>query len=291
MSSTSSPTVSRRWLALEMRRLRLQARMPQAKVAKALGCQVPKISLMENGGRLVREEDLKILLELFDVPDDAREPYVDEAANARERGWWELEPYDNEDTVPPHLGQFLGLEQGAERIRAYQTFVVHGLLQTAEYASALIRGLGLEFSEEKIDRLVGLRLLRQDVVRASGGTRLWVIMDEAALRHLVGSRAVMRAQLDHVVDLAHAHENVTVQVVPFDRSGAYRAGYGPFTILSFSFRTDPGLVYMEHREGAQFLDGRGEIDSYSVLFRQLSELALTPEGSLAMLGASAREFA
>ena len=287
MSSTSSPTVSRRWLALEMRRLREERRLPQARVAKALGCQVPKVSLMENGKRPLQEADLKTLLELFDVPHESHAQYFAELQTAHERGWWEF--YD-EETVPDWLAQFIGLEQGASRIRAYQPAIVHGLLQTPDYIAGLFRDNIAELSEEKIARLVDIRRRRQHMLRSGAATHVWVILDEAALRHVVGSRETMRDQLEHVIDLCVANEGIVVQAIPFDRGAAYEAALGAFTVLSFPFGTDPGVVYRERQKGADFLDSLLELDDHSVRFQRLAELALSPKDSLALLRASARAY-
>lgn len=288
MSSTTSPTVSRRWLALEMRRLRKERRLSQAAVAEALGCQVPKVSHIETGQRPLQDADLKVLLELFKVPDDERQPYVDALARAHERGWWD--DYDDA-TLPAWLVPFLGLEQGAQGLKAYQPALVHGLLQTPHYAAAIYRGLTGDWSEQKISRYVELRLRRQEILlRQTEPTELAVVLDEAALHHMVGDRRIMAAQLEHVVELCRAQDNITVQVVPFDRGGSYEAAYGSFTILTFPYAKDPGAVYMEHHLGGVVLDALLEIDKYSALFEQLSHQALQPDDSLEMLLSTAKTY-
>jgi transcriptional regulator with XRE-family HTH domain len=272
-----------------MRRLRETADLSQRAVAKALGCQVPKVSLMENGKRPLQEGDLKTLLEVFDVPDDDHQQYFDELQNAHERGWWEF--YD-EDTVADWYADFIGLEQGAERIRAYQSAVIHGLLQTPAYATALYQDPIARLNEEKVARLVDVRRRRQRVLRGDGDLRrLAVVLDEAALRHVAGDSRVMREQLDHVVELCESNDRIAVRIVPFDRGGgASAAAYGPFTMFKFTFETDPGLVYKELVSGSVFLDSLPELDKHSMMFERLSELALPPEESLAMLRASAKEY-
>ena len=288
MTPASSPAVSRRWLALEMKRLRKERRLSQPAVAKALGCQVPKVSLMENGQRPLHGGDLKTLLELLDVPDEDRRQYLDEFDNAQEKGWWEF--YD-EATVPDWLAQFIGFEQGAERIRAYQPALVHGLLQTPEYAAGVFTDAMSELSEEKIARVVEVRRRRQRRLRSGeAAPELSVVLDEAALRRVVRDSATMGAQLDYVVGLCEENANITVRVVPFERGGAYEAAGGPFTILSFPFETDHGLVYKERRSSAEFLDDFAEINAHSVTFRRLSDLALSPKESLRMLRACARDY-
>jgi hypothetical protein len=191
------------------------------------------------------------------------------------------------------------LEQGAGQIRAYQPALVHGLLQTAEYAAEIFRGSPDGTSAEKITRLVDVRLKRQRVLESSrDGLRLHLILDEAALRRLVGSRTIMSDQLRHVAGVAQANPNVTVQVIPFDRGGAYEAAGGPFTILDF-FASHLSLIHRERRipkEGsktasaAEFLDSVDEVDDHSLMFERLSDLALTSKESLTMLRACANEY-
>jgi transcriptional regulator with XRE-family HTH domain len=290
MTRTTSPTVSRRWIALEMKRLRQQAGLSQAAVAKALGCQVPKVSLMENGQRPVHDDDLRTLLDLFDVSDDTRQHYIDESKNAHEKGWWEQPPYD-EHTIPPWYSRFIGLEQGAARIRAYQPAVIHGLLQTPEYATELFMDTPQGGSAEKIARLVDVRRRRQRVLETSTNPpELCVILDEAATRRLVGSPEAMSRQLRHLVSLCRANSNITVLVVPFESGGAYEAACGPFTILDFGFTDHPSLVYRERRSASEFLDSLVEIDDHSLMFERLTDLALSPRESLRMLSVGAERY-
>jgi transcriptional regulator with XRE-family HTH domain len=289
MTHPTSPTVSRRWLALEMKRLRKERRLSQATVAKALGCQVPKVSLMETGQRPLQDADLKTLLELFEIPDEDRHHYLDELENAQAQAWWDL--YD-EATVPHWYANLIGLEQGADRIRAYQPAVVHGLLQTPAYAGEILRGTLSELSEEKCTRLVELRLRRQRrFLQGSGAPSVSVVLDESVLRRLNGDREIMRAQLDHVVRLCHQHENVTVNVVELSRGGASAAALGAFTILNFPLPHDPGVVYRERQSDADFLDTERDIDTHSVMFQGLIDLALSPSESLEMLRDTAQSYA
>jgi transcriptional regulator with XRE-family HTH domain len=280
MSSTSSPTVSRRWLALEMRRLRETARLSQRDVADALGCQVPKVSHLETGKRLLQDADLKTLLELFQVADP--QAYLDEYANSQRPAWWDT---INPDIAPDWYREFIGIEQGASRIRAYQPSVIHGLLQTADYARAMYRNdiLGSR-SEEEIARLVDVRVRRQERLTTDAEfLQLQIVLDEAVLRRVVGSREVMRAQVKQLLTLAAA-PNIQVQIVPFDRGGGYEAMLGAFTILTFPFPSDVALVYMERRDAAEFLDSFAAVSRYSLTFQRLvDDLALSEADSMSLL--------
>jgi transcriptional regulator with XRE-family HTH domain len=288
MTRTSSPTVLRRWLALEMRRLRLEAGLSQGDVARGIGCKVPKVSLIEGGERNIHDDDLLRMLELFEVPIERHSEYVEAARIARTKGWWER--YDDHTTAPWHQ-TFVGLEQGAERLRSYQTAIFHGLLQTPAYTAAILRSGTSTISEEMIVRLVDLRRRRQEaIVRDDHPLQLWALVDEAALRHVIGGHETMRSQLEHVAEVVRDHDNVTFQIVPFERGAAWEATYGPFTILSFGFRTDPGVVYIEHRSGAMTLDSIAEVDTHSTIFERLRGFALTPEKSVKLLLQTAKDY-
>jgi transcriptional regulator with XRE-family HTH domain len=285
MTRTSSPTVSRRWIALELKRLRHDAGLSQAEVAKVLRCQVPKISLMESAQRNVQDADLDKLLALFEVPDNRRSQYFDAAKNGRKKAWWER--YEDH-VIPDWLEQYVGLEQGAERLRSYQSAIVHGLLQTEDYIGALLKS-SPTVSEERIQQIVDVRLHRQGALsRASDPLQMWAVMDEAVLRQVVGSHKIMQAQLEYLVDVAAEQSNITIQVLPFDRGAAYEAGYGSFTVLSFPWRNDPGVVYVENRSGAFCLESLRDVDAHSRIFDHLQALALSPEDSLGMLRDAAK---
>src|SRR6266508_3472016 len=207
MTRTSSPTVARRWIALELKRLRHDAGLSQAEVAKVLGCQVPKISLMESAQRNVQDGDLETLLTLFEVPKGRQSQYFDAAKNGRRKAWWER--YEDH-VIPNWLEQYVGLEQGADKLRSYQNAVVHGLLQIEEYTQALLRS-SPSYSEEKIQQIVDVRLHRQSALeRSTDPLDIWAVMDEAVVRQVVGSHAIMRAQLEHLAGAAEGRPNVHV---------------------------------------------------------------------------------
>jgi transcriptional regulator with XRE-family HTH domain len=285
----TTAAVSRRWLAIEVRRLRRERHLSQATVAKALGCQVPKVSLIENGQRPIQDADLKSLLELFEVPTSDHDRYIAELQNSHERGWWE--DYDTA-IVPGWYRDFMGLEQGATRIRAYQPAIVHGLLQTAEYAAAIYRDHELAgFGEEKIARLVSIRSRRQQILEPKASSpELLVILDEGATRRVVGSPSVMRAQLQQIIAVCEANPRISVRIIPFSRGGAFGAAHGAFTIFGFPFAGDASLVYKERASAADFIDDPRELNDHSVMFRRLLGLALSPDESMATLAEQADQY-
>lgn len=285
----ASPTVWRRWLAAELQRLRADAGLDQKQVAKALRCTVTKVSYLENAQRPVVPRDLdEVLLPLYGVPEDRWPVYLDAARRSRLKGWWEA--YE-EDVVPEWFSRFIGLEQGAARLRSYDPQTVSGLLQTPEYAAEVIRSGSTGFTEVQIDHRVQLRTLRQAALtRATDPLELWAVLDEATLRRVVGGPAAMRAQIEHVVSVTEL-PNVTVQVMPFER-GAHAGMAGGFTILDFPWPTDPGVVFVESGWSVGvYFEQRHEVDDQSIAFRKLSDLALPPADSVEMMRAAAKALA
>lgn len=288
MAETSSPTVWRRWLALELVRLRQENGLDQKDVAKALRCTVGKVSYYEQAVRPVVPRDLdEVLLPLYKVPQERWPVYLDAARNARQKGWWES--YGT-DTVPGWLSLYVGLEQGAAQLRAYEAQFVPGLLQTEAYAEAVVRRGTAELTEDQVARRIRLRTERQAaLVREPDPLRLWAVLDEAVLRRVVGSPEIMREQLHHLATAAEKAK-ITIQVLPFEH-GAHPGMKGPFTIFGFPWAADPGVVYIEHRCGAFYLEQPLEIEAHTVAFEHLCAQALSPEESITMIrGIAAKEI-
>jgi len=191
--------------------------------------------------------------------------------------------------VPEWLSLYIGLEQGAAQLRIYDAQLITGVLQTQDYANAIVRRGTAELTEEQIARRVEFRASRSRVLtREPDPLRLWVVLDEAALRRVVGTRTIMRHQLNHLVGAAE-QAKITVQVLPFDH-GAHPGMQGPFTILDFPWPTDPGLVYIEHRCGAFYLEEPEEITAHTIAFEHLCAHALRPDQSVTMIRDLAKEY-
>jgi transcriptional regulator with XRE-family HTH domain len=285
----ASPTVWRRWLAAELQRLRAKAGLDQKQVAKALRCTVTKVSYVENAQRPVVPRDLdEVLLPLYEVPADLWPAYLDAARRSREKGWWEAY---SEDVLPDWFSRFVGLEQGASRLRSYDPQTVSGLLQTPEYTAEVVRSGSAGFTDEQILQRVELRGRRQAVLAREGQPlELWAVLDEAALRRVVGGPVAMRAQIERVIAAAE-RPNVTVQVIPFDR-GAHAGMAGRFTILDFPWSTDPGVVFVESGWSVGvYFEQPHEVRDQSLAFQKLADLALPPAESVEMMVAAARALA
>ena len=187
------------------------------------------------------------------------------------------------------MSLFVGLEQGAAAIRSFELVVIPGLLQTHRYAAAVLKKDVWPFTDDRIERLVEVRMARQGILaREPDPLNLSVVLDEAILRHAADPR-IMAEQLDHLITMAE-RSNITLRVLPY-RHGVHSYAPGAFQILEFPWDTDPGVVYNEHRDGAVYLEEVHEIDSYTLAFERLSDLAMTPDESIATMRAIAEEYA
>jgi transcriptional regulator with XRE-family HTH domain len=275
VATASSPTVWRRWLALELRRLRDERGLSQKEAGKACGWSGARLSYIENAQQNVEEDDLDRLLGAYQVPEDRWGDYFEAVSQSHRRGWWER----YERVVPKWSLLFLGLEQGAQHIQQFETSLVPGLLQTPNYAEIVLRNDGWRRTPQVIRQQVELRTQRQAVVtRDANPVKFSVVLDECVLHRLPKDRDIAREQLEHLAS-ASERENVEIRVLPFSE-GIHAYTTADFAILSFPFKSDDGLVYLEHREGAIYLEEVSEIESYKLAFTDLSGMAMSPDESL-----------
>jgi transcriptional regulator with XRE-family HTH domain len=264
------PTVLRILLGTQLRRLREARGITAQQAAKAIRGSESKISRIELGRNAVREVDIADLLSLYGITDTTeREQLLSLASQANQPGWW----HRYQDILPGWFQAYIGLEESAESIRSYDPQFIPGLLQTEEYAAAVL-ALG-DFSDEETERLVYLRKERQRRF-SSGGLRLWAIIDETALRRPVGSPGLMRAQLAHLLSLSHL-PGFTLQVAP-PAAGALAAP-GSFSILSFAVPDLPDVVYLEQLTSAMYLDKPSDVHRYTTTMDKLSTASATPDES------------
>ena len=265
------PTVPRMLLGIQLRRYREAAGVSPDQAGYDIRASRSKISRMENGQVRFKERDVTDLLALYGVTDEKiRAGLVALVRQANAPGWWSK--YG--DIMTDWFESYLGLETAASVIRTFELQFVHGLFQTEDYARAVTM-LGHEMApSDKIERRVTLRMKRQELLTSAEPPRVWSVMDEAALRRPVGGRDVMRGQLARLLEVAEL-PHVTLQAVPFRRGGHAGAG-GGFTILRFSERDLPDVVYIEQLASALYLDRRGEVDHYTEVMARLSAKALTP---------------
>lgn len=284
----ASPTMRRRRLAAELRRLRHEAGLSIEDVVADLGWQPSKLSRVENRQVGISTTDLRKLLDTYKVEDQPfREALVDMARRATERGWWQS---FTGDVVPTALANLIGLEAEARTIRSYEPELVPGLLQTEAYARAIMRAWQPSWTAADIDRRVEIRLARQDVLRQLGAApQASCIINEAVLRRTVGGNEVMHEQVE-VLAKERDPANVTVQVLPFN-SGAHPSMSGPFQILTFHDPGDLGVVHLESAMTAITLERPEELRRYDEIWGSLQARALSPEDSQVMMRSYALRYA
>lgn len=262
--SRGGPTVLRILLGAQLRRLRRAKGISPEDAGHVIRASHAKISRLELGRVSFKERDVADLLTLYGVTNSAdRDAMISLARQANSPGWW----HKYSDLLPSWFEMYVGLEEAASVIRAYEVQFVHGLLQTPDYARAVILLANGGAPEEEIERRVALRMTRQARLRGPDAVKLWTVIDEAALRRPLGGRAVMRAQIDHLLEMAD-HPNITLQIVPFERGGHAAAG-GPFTILRFDERELPDVVYLEQLTSALYLEKLDEVDRYMQVMNSL----------------------
>ena len=268
----SGPTVPRMILGNQLHRFREAAGISPDRAGYEIRASRSKISRMENGRVGFKERDVADLLDLYGVTDEeTRAGLMTLARQANAPGWWSK--YGG-DIMTDWLEEYLGFEAAASVIRAFELQFVHGLFQTEAYARAVTLLGNRAAPAEEIDRRVGLRLKRQELLAGTKPPQVWVVIDEGALRRPVGGRAVMRGQLNRLIEVAELR-HVTIQVVPFSRGGHAAAG-GSFTVLRFGDEDVPDVVYIEQLTSALYLDKREDVDHYLEVMNYLSTEALTP---------------
>ena len=279
MSGRPSPTLRRRRLRIELRRLREEHGLTIEQVQARSGgdLRAPTISRWETGDRTIRPTDLRLLLDIYQVHGDPREALLTLARQARERGWWQA--YG--PAVPDWFQVYLGLESEASSIRVYESELVHGLLQTADYYRAFLGAAPATAGADQAERKIEVRLARQERLAETDPPHYHAVLNEAVINRVVGGTAVMRAQLARITELATL-PHVTVQVLPFS-AGVHPAMEGAFRILGFPEPPDPDVVYLENQAGSLYLEEPAETSRYAQMFTHLTTQALNPGESLRMI--------
>ncbi|MET9845664.1 helix-turn-helix domain-containing protein [Streptomyces ossamyceticus] len=284
MASNVNPTVRRRRLGQELRRLRELKGMTAEEVAERLLVSQSKISRLENGRRSISQRDVRDLCGVYEVEDQrVVDSLMQMAKDSRQQGWWHAF-----GDVPYSV--YIGLETDAASLRVYDPQVVPGLLQTRPYAEALIAGALPETMPGDIDKRVQVRMRRQERISApESPLRLWTVLDEAALRRVVGNRSLMREQLEYLVEQSQL-PHVTVQVIPFDL-GAHPGLNGQYAILEFPDASDSSVVYIEGVTSDLYLEKPADVQKYSVMYEHLRAQALNVDQSRQFIADIAKDYA
>ncbi|MDG4823957.1 helix-turn-helix transcriptional regulator [Asanoa sp. WMMD1127] len=272
------PTARRIVVGAQLRRLREAAGVSREDAGYHVRGSASKISRMELGRVGFKERDVADLLTLYGIVDEAqREPLLALARDSRSDGWWHR--YD--DVLENWFNTYVGLEESASTIRAYEVQFVPGLLQTADYAAGVVVSGLPAATPAEVDRRVKLRLERQRILDKNPPVTYWVVMDEAALRRPVGGRSVMREQVTHLLSVSE-RPNITIQVMPLQR-GSHTADGGAFSMLRFGDPHLPDVVYVEQLVSALYLDKPEHVERYRQAMERLTVAALSPADTRAFL--------
>ncbi|GAA4044280.1 helix-turn-helix transcriptional regulator [Nonomuraea soli] len=281
----SGSTVRRIMLGASLRRLRENVGLERDAAGFHIRASASKISRMELGRVGFKTRDVEDLLTLYGVSDNAeRRALLEMVREANTPGWW----HKYSDVLPGWFTTYVGLEEAATLIRTYEVQFVPGLLQTANYARAVYRLGNPDATPEDVERRVRSRLQRQQRFTQKDGPRLWAVIDEAALRRIIGGTEIMAEQLQHLLHVATL-PHITIQVMPF-KYGSHAAEGGAFSILRFPESDLSDVVYVEQLWGALYLDKREDIDPYLTAMDQLCVESTTPGGTVELIDAHLRKM-
>ena len=275
-----SPTLRRRQLGQELRRLRETAGSTIDQVAERLNCSASKISRIETGQSGVSSREVRDILAAYQVEGVQAEALVEMAREAKQRGWWQL--YGTVLT-----SAYVGLEAAAAELRSFEPLVIPGLLQTEEYARAMVLAGWPNMSTEEVEQRIRVRMKRQSLLYQDDPLQLSIILDEAALRRPVGGIDAMRRQLTKLLNASEL-PHVTLQVLPLS-AGAHGGMDGAFTILLFEEQANQNLVFAANGAGGLFLEKDDEIERYAGIFAGLRGDALSPARTTEMIAKLAKE--
>jgi Domain of unknown function (DUF5753)/Helix-turn-helix domain len=283
--SAGGPTVLRILLGANLRRLRETRGISREDAGWQIRASESKISRMELGRVSFKERDVADLLNFYGLPDGSeRDRLLALARDANQPGWW----HHYSDVLPSWFQSYVGLESAASLIRNYEVQFIPGLLQTRDYARAVVKLGHLRATPEEIERRVDLRMTRQQMLHRDDPPQFWAVVDEGALHRPVGGPKVMRAQIEALIE-ATSLPNIRIQVVPF-RIGGHSAHGGSFSILRFAEPDLPDVIYVEQLTSALYLDKRDDIDQYAIVMETLCIEADPPERTRDILHRIAEEI-
>lgn len=285
MAAGRGPTVRRRRLAGELRRLRERKALTLEEAAERVGWSTAKVSRIETARVGITSPDLTRLLDLYELDASKRTALHALARTANTRGWWDAYT----DSLPSDYATYIQLEVDTAFIRSFDSMLVHGLLQTEDYAREVIRSALMALSPPaEIERRVEVRMTRQNLLlRQEDPIRFWAVIDEAALTRRVGSEAIMQGQYAKLLEFA-AQDNITIQVLP-STAGAHPATAGTFAILEFREPHDPDVVYVESMTSILYVESDIEMYRYTLAFDHLRAAALSPDKSKQLISRMAEQ--
>jgi len=272
-----SATVRRMIVGAHLRRLREEKAITRADAGYTIRASESKMSRLELGRVAFKERDISDLLVYYGVNDpEQRDQVLRLVREANRPSWWR----EFDDVMPQYFQNYIGLEEAATTLRTYEIHFVPGLLQTPDYARAVLSSTVPPLTGRDLDRAVTLRLTRQQVLEREDPLTVWAVVDEVALRRRIGTAATHRAQLEHLVELAE-RPGVALQVLPTETG--LHVGGGPFSLLRFDDPELPDVVYVESLVGASYVDKTEHVERYVEVMNRLSVESLTPDESLASI--------
>ncbi|MEU4403176.1 helix-turn-helix transcriptional regulator [Streptosporangium sp. NPDC023963] len=277
MAADTSPTVRRRRLASELRRLRIEHGLSMQEVAERMELTAASVSRIETGRRGIRPRDLRAFLDMYGVPEADREPLLALSREARQRGWWQ----NYGDVLPGEYATLIGLEAEATSLRTYQQTLVPGLLQTADYARSVIAATRPGDTPEEVERRVSVRMERQKRLTDDNPLELSVILGEGVVRQHVGTAQITADQFKHLIEVGR-RPNVMLQILPY-RAGAHPAMTGSFTVVGFPASSDLDVIYLENMSSGLYLEDATDVRRYVSVFDYLRAAALSPADTTTML--------
>ncbi len=285
MGDTASPLMLRRRLRTELRTARLNKELTQEQVAKAMEWSLSKMNRIEKAKTGISTNDLKALLPLYGITDEERiEELLALARSARQSPWWSR----YSDVAPPELIELIEYEYAASAVSQFETMFVPGILQTEEYASAVLQGFyGEKSSNEQVAALVELRTRRRDLLASDNAPNFLFVLDESVIHRVVGSPAITSQQLMHLVNVSK-QPAVTIRLVPF-AAGLHPGMKGPFEVVQFADAPDENIVFLETPGGDFISDDQKDTQNYMEAFDRITELSLGPSDSVARLRKAAGE--
>ncbi|MEV6987237.1 helix-turn-helix transcriptional regulator [Sphaerisporangium sp. NPDC051017] len=283
MRRAGSPTVRRRRLASELRRLRERAQLTLEEVGERLGWSATKLSRIETSRVGVTPKDVGLLLDLYGVGGSRKDSLLKLARDARKKGWWQA--YSD---LSSEYAAYIGLEAEAASMCSFAPLVLPGLLQTEDYARAVVRAGFVLASPGEVERRVEVRMARQAVLSQPTPLSLWTVVDESVIRRPVGGPEAVRAQLKQLIEVGSL-PHVTIQVLPFT-AGAHSGTSGAFEILEFPDRADPDVVFLENLTDSLYVESETDVYRYRVAFDHLRARALDPDQSRYLITQTATEF-
>lgn len=282
MPEPASPTVRRRRLAAELRRLRERAELTGDQVAKRLKWSASKLSRIENAHTAPRAAEIRKLLALYDVEGSYADDLLALAQEAARKGWWET----FSSTLPPEYAALIGMEAEAKSALSWEPLIVPGLLQTAEYAREVTNGYLEQIDPvppSETDRRVAARLARQQVLTRDNPLKLSAVLDQSVLQRRFGNPDVMRSQIKQLIELSE-RDSISLRILPLN--GRHPIGTGSFALFQFGEVHDvthQDVVYIENLTGGRYVEEEDEVFRYRRAFDRLSDLALDEQESREML--------